>query len=185
MTDTTQGADALDDHALFNEATSLATLEKFENPEPVAPEAKPEVKPEAKAEPEVKPAGESKPEAKPDDNAPVPAGRMREESEARRRAERERDDLLRRLEALTARQAPPQATQQRQTPQEIDLLENPKGFVRQEVQPMLEQLQGLFQQQREAMSLDWAVRQHGDDTVAAARQHLEQGMQRGDQGAWA
>ena len=185
MTDTTQGADALDDNALFNEATSLDTLDKFENPtlpEPKAPEPKPA---EPAKAPEAKgPDGKTAPEPKPEDNAPVPAGRLREESEARRRAERERDDLQRRLEALT-RQPVPQQPQQPLTQKEIDLFDNPKGFVKQEVQPMLEQLQGMFQQQREAMSLDYAVRNHGDETVGAARQHLEQGMQRNDPNAWA
>jgi hypothetical protein len=36
MTDTTQGADAPNENALFNEAVSTDTLAKFENP-PVAP----------------------------------------------------------------------------------------------------------------------------------------------------
>lgn len=178
MTDTTQGADALDDHALFNEATSNDTLEKFDNPV-LPPEPKPEVKPE------VKPAGETKdvkPEPKPEDNAPVPAGRMREESEARRRAERERDDLQRRLESYT-RQAPPQQ-QQPLTQKEIDLFDNPKGFVEQQVKPYFDQIQAAHRKTVEDISESFAVRQHGADTVNAAKQSLEQGMARRDPEVW-
>lgn len=172
MTDVTQGADAPDDNALFQEATST-TLEKFENPELPKP-----------AEPE-KPAGEVKPEPKPDakpDPEMIPSGRLREESEARRRAERERDELRARLDNVFARQPPAQPQPKQEAP---DLFENPKGFVQAELKPFLDQIQQNFQAQREAMSLDFAVQRHGDEVVSAARQSLEQGMQRGDQNAWA
>jgi hypothetical protein len=169
MTDTTQGADAPNDAALFNEATTTDTLEKFENP-PVAPPAeKPPPAPPAE-----------KPDAKPEDNAPVPAGRLREESERARKAERERDELRQRLDALSrpAPQAPA-------APTGVDIFASPKEFVQQEIKPFLEQVQTEFQQQREAMSLNWAIDKHGDETVRSARQSLEEGMSRGDQTAWA
>jgi hypothetical protein len=168
MTDVTQGADAPDDTALFNEATSAETLEKFENPPPVEEPEKP-----------APPPPEAKPEAKPDDNAPVPPGRLREEADARRRAERERDDLRAQLLAA-ARQAP----QQQQQPRSVDLFDNPSGFVQQELKPYLEEISSAFQQQREAMSLDFALQRHGDEKVGAARGALEAGMQRGDPNAW-
>ncbi|QOG21374.1 hypothetical protein [Bradyrhizobium sp. SEMIA] len=175
MTDITQGADAPDENALFNEAVAADTLAKFENPPPVK---EPE-KPAAPAAPEVKP--EVKAEAKPDDNAPVPPGRLREEAEARRRAERERDDLRAQM-AMLARQQPQQ--QQPQQPQRVDLFENPSGFVQQELKPYLETIQSQFQMQREAMSLDFALQRHGEERVGSARQALEQGMARGDPHAW-
>lgn len=167
MTDTTQGADAPNESALFNEATASDTLEKFENPAPVAPD-KPAAPPDKVAD---------KPADKPDDNAPVPSGRFREESEARRRAERERDALQARLDA----RQPPQAPAAPQTaPPAVDLFENPKGFVHQELKPYLEQMQSEFQQQRESMSLDFAKQRHGTETVDAAYQALRAGMLRGD-----
>lgn len=169
MTDMTQGQDAPNENALFNDAVSTTTLEKFENPEPVAPD-KPQ--PDKVTEP-------PKPEAKPDDNAPVPAGRMREEAELRRRAERERDDLQRRLDALMVRQPPQPQT----PPQAIDYLDNPKGFVQAELKPILEQMRAEFQTQREAMSLDNARTRYGYDKVDAAYQALSQGMSRGDPSA--
>jgi hypothetical protein len=104
MTDVTQGADAPDDTALFNEAVTATTdtLAKFENP-PVAP----------KVEEPPKPAPAEKPDAtsKPDDSAPVPPGRLREEAELRRRAERERDDL--RAQLIASRPQPQQQPQRR------------------------------------------------------------------------
>lgn len=179
MTDTTQGADAPNDSALFNDVTSTDTLTKFENPE-LPPDPKPADPP---AEP--KPGDPPKPGDKPADppDGPVPSGRFREESEARRRAERERDDLQRRLDGLMVRQ-PPQP-QPAQAPKPVDLFENPQGFVAQELKPFLDEMRADFQRQREGMSLDFAVRAHGDEKVSAARQALEQGMSRGDQNAWA
>lgn len=185
MTDTTQGADAPDDGALFNEAVAAETpetLKAFENPPPVAIEDKPLAAP---------PAGDKKPDAKIEpplkDDAPVPPGRLREEAEARRRAERERDELRAQLAAVSvARQQQPQVQQQQ--PQRPDIFENPQGFVRGEIReemvPILEQLRADFQSQREATSLNWALDKHGDETVSAARQSLEQGMSRGDPNAW-
>ncbi|MBR0741167.1 hypothetical protein JQ581_29970 [Bradyrhizobium liaoningense] len=177
MTDVTQGADAPDENALFSDAVSTDTLAKFENPPaPTEPPAPAPAAPEPKATTEPKP-----PEPKHDDTAPVPPGRLREEAEARRRAERERDDLRAQM-AMLARQQPPQQTTQQ--PQRIDLFENPSGFVQQELRPYLEQISQDFQMQREAMSLDFALQRHGNEKVGAARQALEHGMQRGDPNAW-
>lgn len=174
MTDVTQGADAPDDNALFNDAVNAATLEKFENP-PALNE------PAGQTEPKAEPKTDTKTEPKLDDTAPIPPGRLREESDARRRAERERDDLRAQM-ALLARQAPQQQTTQQ--PGKIDLFENPSGFVQQELRPYLEQISSDFQMQREAMSLDFALQRHGNEKVGSARQALEQGMARGDQNAW-
>lgn len=165
MTDITQGADAPNENALFNEATSTDTLKDFENVKPVAPAPD---KPEA-----AKPTDAPKPDAKPEDNAPVPAGRLREESEARRRAERERDELR----AQVARQQPPP---QQPPPKGVDLFDNPQGFVQQELKPFIQQIQSDLQQQRENMSLDWAVQRHGAEKVDVAYQALKAGMVRGD-----
>lgn len=171
MTDTTQGADAPSENALFNEAVQTDTLAKFENPpvvpeKPAVTEPKPEPKPDVKTEPK-------------DDSGPVPAGRLREEAEARRRAERERDDLRAQM-ALLARPQP----QQQPKGQGVDLFENPSGFVQQEIRPYLEQMSQSIQMQREAMSLDFALQRHGNEMVGNARQALEMGMQRGDPQAW-
>ena len=171
MSDITQGQDASDGD-LFRDAIDSSTLEKFENPELPKVEPKPPAPPEPREPRQI----EQRTDA-PD--APVPAGRLREEAEARRRAERERDELRGRLDAFTQRQPP-----QQQTPQKLDMFENPSGFVKQEVSPFLDQFRQELQMTREAMSLDNAINRHGDDKVMAARQALEQGMQRGDQNVW-
>jgi hypothetical protein len=168
MTDVTQG----DDQSLFSDATTT-TLEKFENAEPLPPPPEPKPPAEPKAG-EPKPGEPPKPEA----DAPVPAGRLREEAEARRKVERERDDLMRQLAAV--RQPPAQQPQ----PRPPDVFENPSGFVQSEVKPFFESMRQEMQMQREAFSQQMAVTSHGGEKVAAARQALELGMSRGDQDAW-
>ena len=177
MTDVTQGQDATTDNDLFNEATTSETLTAFENPkpEPDLPEPAPkETEPKADA---------ARPHPAVEDNAPVPSGRFREESAARRKAEQERDDLQRQIELLSRRQQAP-AREQLQAPPKVDMFENPQGFVEQTIAPYLEQVRDDFQKQREAMSLNYAVDRHGGPTVSAARQQLEEGMSRGDPNAW-
>lgn len=169
MSDITQGQDAVpQDGDLFREALDAPTLEKFENPPPL-PE-KPTPQPEPKPQPE-------KPDA-PD--APVPSGRFREESEARRRAEREASELRARLAAFEVQPRQPQ-----QPEKKLDVFDNPSAFVQQEVKPYLDQMQQQFTMMREAMSADNAGRIYGHETVAAARAALEQGMARHDPHAWA
>lgn len=167
MTDITQGQDAPNDNALFNEAVSTTTLHDFENPVLPKVEEPPAPKPE-----DPKP----EPQPKPDDNAPVPPGRLREEADARRRAERERDDLQRRLDAVMT-----QPRQQPQPPpQQVDLFDNPSRFVQQEMRPYMEQINAYVEAQFEQMSKVNAVGRFGAEKVDAAYQALALGMQRGD-----
>jgi hypothetical protein len=166
MTDVTQGADAPDDAALFQEATG-DTLDAFENPkeQPGQPADKPVDKP-----PEEKPA------EKPAEEPPIPAGRLREEAEARRRAERERDEYAARIAALNR---PPQ--QQQEKP---DLFADPEKFVMSLVKPLLEQQAQERQLERENTSMERAAERFGPEMVAQSRGALEHFMQRGDQQAW-
>lgn len=164
MTDVTQGQDVPNDTALFNEAVTSTTLEKFENPEP--PKEPPK---EPEPQPTDKPADKSQ-EPEPS----IPPGRLREESELRRRAERERDELQRRMDALMVRQPPQQPAQKH------DLFENPDGFVDQRIEPRLARMQTEFQNRLEEMSRLHAIDRHGEEKVSAAYQALAQGMQRGD-----
>lgn len=178
MSDITQGQDALSDSELFRDATESTTLNKFENPDPPVVDP-PVVDKPTDAKPTDKPA--DKPTDKPADrpeqsDAAVPTGRLREESEARRRAEQERDVLRARLEAMQ-RQAPPQPQAQ---PQKVDIFDNPSGFVRQEIDPLIKAFQDELRQTREDISLDNAVNRHGEEAVAAARNALVQGVQIGD-----
>jgi hypothetical protein len=164
VSDITQGQDnEQNDGALFREVLDAPTLDKFENPPPLPDQ----------------PDKPDKPVQQPE--APVPPGRLREESERARRAEREVSDLRARLAAYEVNQ------QQRpqQAPQKLDVFDNPAGFVKQEVGPLLDQFRAEMQMTREAMSADNAVRVFGEENVSAARQALEQGMSRQDPNAWA
>jgi hypothetical protein len=169
LSDTTQGQDAqqADDSSLFREAIDAPTLEKFENP-PLSPEPKPE-----------KPSGQQPPDKPEIPDAPVPAGRLREESDARRRAEREATELRARLAAYEVQ------PRQQQPDKKLDVFDNPAGFVKQEVEPLFESFRQELQMTREAMSADNAVRVFGDEKVSAARAALEQGMARHEPNAWA
>jgi hypothetical protein len=164
VSDTTQGQDA----NLFEQATN--DLESFENPQ--LPE--PKEPPKAANDNPPQPGADNLP---PD--AAVPSGRFREESEARRRAEREAQDLRARLAAYEV-----QPKQQQQPQQKLDVFDNPQGFVQQEVKPFFEQMRAEMQMTREAMSADNAVRVYGEPNVSAARAALEQGMARHDPNAW-
>lgn len=175
MTDTTQGADAPDDAALFREASESTTLDEFENPKVEARVVPATDKPTD--QPTDKPAETETPHR---EEPPIPAGRLREENEARRRAERERDDLASRLAALSR----PQQQQQPQPPKP-DVFENPSGFVQSEVKPLIEQFRQEMQMQREAYSMDMAVSRFGGEAVVQSRQALEHFMSRGDPMAWA
>jgi hypothetical protein len=165
MTDVTQGADAPDDTALFNDVTSTDTLEKFENPQlpepPKVEEAKVEPKTEAKIEPK--------------EEAAVPSGRFREETEARRRAERERDDFRQQLEAL--RRPPPQ---QQQEPPPADFYDNPKDFILAVTKSAQEQAraeqEAKFDARFEGLARDFAVQTYGSEKVDAAYKALENGL---------
>lgn len=171
MTDTTQGQDAPNDSALFNEAVTATpdTLEKFENP--TLPEP-------PKADPAPKGDEPPKPADRTDDNAPVPSGRFREEADARRKAERERDELQARLNAM---QPPPQRQQQqRPPPQASDFLDDPRGVIHGELRPYLEQMDAHYAAKFEEMSKRFAITQHGAEKVNTAFDALARGMSRGD-----
>ena len=173
MTDTTQGeghSPVVDDAALFQEATST-TLSEFENPkiDTDKPAEKPADKPVDK--PQDKPQEQPKPAEEPS----IPAGRLREEAEARRRAERERDELIARFTAI---QKPPE---QKKRP---DIFEDPEAFVRSIVEPLQQQQEQQRQLDREDLSMKFAAQQYGPQVVVQSRQALEHFMSRGDQQAW-
>ena len=172
MSDITQGQDApSSDNELFRDAVDTPTLEKFENPELPEPGPKPAEKPVAD-KPADKPADQ--------DRENIPAFRLREEAEARRRVEQERDDLRARLERLE-RAAP----RQQQEPVKLDIFENPNGFIRQEMQPLLDDVRNDFQRRLEGLSLENAVVRYGQEKVVAARTALEQGLRLGNPDAQA
>ena len=174
MSDVTQGQDVLESSIeeqqnLFNEAIDAPTLEKFENPK-----LPPDVVDDGK--------GQQKPPKQQEPDGPVPSGRFREELEARRRAERESNELRAQLAAYQVQQ-----TRQQQQPQRppVDMFDNPQGWLQQNMQPVLEAMRAENQQKLENLSADNAVRYYGEDKVTAARGALEQGMQRQDPQAWA
>ena len=165
MSDITQGQD---DNELFRDATEGTTLDKFENPElPKEPEKKEPDKADKSAE---KPT--DKPVEKPDEREAIPAWRLREEADEKRKLAQENAELRARMQAFE-RQAP-----QKPAP---DIFENPSSFVRQEVKPDLQELRdAILQEVREENSRTQAIIQHGGETVQAAYTALQQGIHAGD-----
>lgn len=158
MSDISQG------EADFREATT--DLDKFENPE--LPPEEPPKPPETPPQPE------------PQADAQVPSGRFREEAEARRRAEREAQDLRARLAAYEV-----QRPQQPQAEKKLDIFDNPQAWLEQQIKPFFEAQAQREQAKTEAYSADNAARIYGEDNVSAARAALEQSMARHDPNAWA
>jgi hypothetical protein len=149
-----------DDAALFNEVVTTAPVEHPIEPEKPAPETTTQQQQEAA----------------------VPSGRFREEAEARRKAESERDDLRRRLDEAYSRQAPP--PQKTDPPKRSDMFEAPSAFVQEEVKPLLDPVTQQISAIREHYSLQNAITRHGDEKVSAARKALESGMGARDSEAW-
>ena len=145
------------DAALFDETVSTPPVEQPIEPERPAP-----------------------PEQPPPEPA-IPPGRLREETEARRTAERERDEYRRRIDELYARQNPPPKTE---PPKRSDMFEAPSAFVQEEVKPMLDPVQARVNEITEHYSLQHALTRHGDEKVRAARTALESAMGSRDSEAW-
>jgi len=172
MTDTTQGegaSPAADELSLFQEATENS-LEAFENPKLGDPE--PADKPADKP-PEVPP---DKPPERPVEEPNPLSQRLREEAEARRRAERERDEYAARIAAL---QRPP--PQQQEKP---DIFADPEKYVLSLIKPLLDQQAQQAQLEREEASRERVEERFGSEMVQHSRGALEHFMQRGDPQAW-
>lgn len=148
-----------DDLTLFTEVTSSPPAEIRQDDPPAPPPA-----PEPPAPP---------PEAN------IPAARLREEADARRQAERERDEFRRQLDAFT-RQQPPKP----EAPKRSDMFEQPSAFVQEEVKPLLDPVQQRISQITEHYSLQSAMRDHGPEKVDVARKALESAMGSRDPDAW-
>jgi hypothetical protein len=156
MNDDTNGL-AVDDTALFN-ATVTGETPVAEAPivaeAPTAPAA---TEPPATTEQQrTEPA--------------IPPARLREEADARRAAERDRDELRARLDRLESQQRQPVQQEQRKP---AEFWDNPDEWGRSLVTPIQEQ---LFQQ-RQGVSRLLAEDKHGSDTVKAAYEALGQAMQ--------
>ncbi len=111
-----------------------------------------------------KPEAEEKP---PEPERGPPAWRLKEEADARRAAEQERDRY--RVELETFRR------QQEQKPKP-DMFENPDAFVEQGVRSQVDPVKSELAQLREEFSLERAILKHGNEKVEAAYRALEGGM---------
>lgn len=120
--------------------------------------------------------GQQQPEPQGDQGqqATIPSGRLREEAEARRRAEAERDDLRRQLDETNRRFAsieqrlnqPPQRQEPEQPPPSI--YDDPDAFVQRAIDPVQRQQDQII----ERFSKMMAVQQFGQETVNKAFDEL-------------
>lgn len=154
-----------DDGALFDDVISGAV----------------ETDPQPSTQPDLTPAPAPAPAAAVDQQQPnpqqtepaIPPGRLREETEARRTAERRAEQLEARLAAIERAQQP---QPQQQPRQRTDMFENPSAFVQEEVQPILDPVNQQITQMREFYSRRGAEQEHGQEKVKAAYDWIAQGM---------
>lgn len=152
----------VDDDALFNDVISSGPVTAdLDPPQPEPPQ------PELVAPPVV----QVTPPAPPVQSEPaIPPGRLREETEARRQAERRAIELEARLAAIERQQQPQQPRQR------ADVFENPSAFVQEEVQPILDPVTQQISQMREFYSRREATRDHGAEKVKAAYDWIAEGI---------
>jgi hypothetical protein len=152
-----------DDDALFNDVISSGPVTvQPEPPEPEPPQPEPVAPPAAQITPPPPPVQPSEPA--------IPPGRLREETEARRQAERRAIELEARLAAIERQQQPQQPRQR------ADVFENPSAFVQEEVQPILDPVTQQISQMREFYSRREATRDHGAEKVKAAYDWIAEGL---------
>jgi len=145
-----------DDAALLNDVLTTPPTESEAGPPPQPPPAPKEAEPA------------------------IPPGRLREETEARRSAERERDEFRRQLDQVLLRQPVPK----QEPPKRSDMFEAPSAFVQEEVKPLLDPVQERINAVTEHYSLQHAITRHGDEKVQGARKALESAMGARDSEAW-
>jgi hypothetical protein len=120
---------------------------------------------------EVKPAPvATQPEPNPTPEPAIPPARLREEAEARRKAERELDELRGRLAAIEERAKPAE------TPKAPDFWEDADGFVANKLSPFQQQIEQQMQGMREHFSKQTAIATHGADAVQAAEAAVEEAL---------
>jgi hypothetical protein len=101
----------------------------------------------------------------------IPPARLREEADARRKAESERDELRGRLAALEER-AKPAA----EKPKAPDFWEDPDAHTDGRISTALTPLQQQIQEVREHYSRQSAIREHGAEVVKAAETAVEEAL---------
>src|SRR6516162_273322 len=173
---------------LFREALDTPTLRDFENPKiPIEPpQPKTEATPTEQSgrqrdeQGRFQKAEKGSEDAQSDRDGNIPSFRLREESEARRRAETELSELRAQIAAFKVNQ------QQQQPPQKkLDIFDDPSAFVRQEMQPVIQQMQAEHRLNLERQSTENAQRFYGHETVDNAYNTMAMGMRNSDPQAWA
>lgn len=168
MSDDLNGGSPADDAALFSSAVSNQPQDDPQtiasDPAPVASQPEPQ---------------NTQPNAANPDPA-IPPARLREEADARRKAENEVAELRGRLAAMEQRlNQPAKAPEEPKAKREI--WEDPDGFVADALTPVQQQLR----QQAERISMRFAVKEYGQETVAAAYSALDKALEAGDPNAHA
>lgn len=151
MSDDLNGGTPADDTALFSsvvDSQPQPVPEVVTEPAPVVQQPDPQNPQPSTANPE--PA--------------IPPSRLREEADARRRAEGEVAELRGRLSAMEQRLNQPQPQTKQEPKAKRDIWDDPDGFVQDAVMP----LQERFQQTLNAIAKEAAVARFTEETVNAA-----------------
>lgn len=110
----------------------------------------------------------------------IPPGVLREEKEARRAAERERDELRGRLAAFERMQPQSKQPEAPRVDPVDRVLSDPTGLIREEAQQLVDPFNQQMAQLREFYSRRDAIREHGQEKVTTAFQALDQAARAGD-----
>jgi hypothetical protein len=173
LSDIDQGSQG--DAELFREATDTSTLKDFENPKIPVPPAETDLKTQPRGE-DGRFQKTEKPEPEPPGGGQIPSGRLREESDARRRAEQEILDLRAKIAAYEVQRQQPQQP----APRKLDIFDDPSGFVKQEMYPVLQQMDAHYRYQMEKQSVSNAQRLYGNEMVDQAYNAMALGLRSGD-----
>lgn len=165
----------LNDKELFEQAISDEPVVEQPGQE-TAPEEQPAVsrddkgrfatkteKTEARPEPVVETRTEATPQAEP----AIPPGRLREEADARRKAERELDEMRGQMAAMMRMMNP---QRQDSAPEPIDFFANPDAAISQRLNPLQQHFAGQMQEMKNHFSEMFARQVHGDAKFDAAKE---------------
>lgn len=167
--------EGITDKELFDQSVSNEPIAEVATPEPAAEVVQQETAAEARARDEqgrfaakIEASATAQPPATPTTPEPsIPPGRLREETEARRAAEREAADLRAQLAQFNRQQQP---QHQPQVPAAPDMFSDPEGYRQYMENLVLNNTNSTATNIMQKMSERFALKEHGKDKIQQVRE---------------